>query len=45
MWDRTDITDESIFMEIEDDVFSLKYIKECIVKREGHIMILNKYMG
>lgn len=45
LWDRT-VADESV-VHIHgdlDDVFPIKYIKECTVIKDGtHIMILNKY--
>jgi pimeloyl-ACP methyl ester carboxylesterase len=45
LWDRT-VADESV-IHIHgemDDVFPIKYIKECtVVKGGSHIMILNKY--
>ncbi|MEZ7499886.1 alpha/beta hydrolase [Flavobacterium sp. Arc3] len=45
LWDRT-VADESV-IHIHgemDDVFPIKYIKECTVVKGGtHIMILNKY--
>jgi len=45
LWDRT-VADESV-VHIHgdmDDVFPIKYIKECTVVKGGtHIMILNKY--
>lgn len=45
LWDRIDIDSEVIHIHGDaDDVFPIKYIKDCIVLKGGtHIMILNKY--
>lgn len=45
LWDRIDIDSEVIHIHGDaDDVFPIKYIKDCIVLKRGtHIMILNKY--
>lgn len=45
LWDRT-IVDESVIHihGDQDDVFPIKYIRNCIVVKGGsHVMILNKY--
>ena len=45
MWDRKEVDQNVIHIHgDEDDVFPVKYIKNCIVVKGGtHIMILNKY--
>ena len=45
LWDRTVIDENVIHIHGDaDDVFPIKYIKNCIVVKGGtHIMILNKY--
>lgn len=45
LWDRTIIDENVIHIHGDaDDVFPIKYIKNCIVVKGGtHIMILNKY--
>ena len=45
LWDRTVVDENVIHIHGEvDDVFPIKYIKNCIVVKGGtHIMILNKY--
>jgi pimeloyl-ACP methyl ester carboxylesterase len=45
LWDRTEIDKNIIHIHGDaDDVFPIKYIKECIIVKGGtHIMILNKY--
>lgn len=45
LWDRTVIDENVIHIHGEaDDVFPIKYIKNCVVVKGGtHIMILNKY--
>lgn len=45
LWDRTVADDSVIHIQGDmDDVFPIKYIKECTVVKGGtHIMILNKY--
>ncbi|WP_281239044.1 alpha/beta fold hydrolase [Flavobacterium praedii] len=45
MWDRKEADQNVIHIHgDEDDVFPIKYIKNCIVVKGGtHIMILNKY--
>ncbi|SHF78352.1 hypothetical protein SAMN05444396_101370 [Flavobacterium segetis] len=45
LWDRTVVDESVIHIHGDaDDVFPIKYIKDCIVVKGGaHIMILNKY--
>nr|WP_314897269.1 alpha/beta hydrolase [uncultured Flavobacterium sp.] len=45
LWDRTIADEQVIHIHGEaDDVFPIKYIKNCVVVKGGtHIMILNKY--
>lgn len=45
LWDRTVVDENVIHIHGDaDDVFPIKYIKNCIVVKGGtHIMILNKY--
>jgi pimeloyl-ACP methyl ester carboxylesterase len=45
LWDRTEADKNVIHIHGDEDaVFPIKYIKDCIVVKEGtHIMILNKY--
>lgn len=45
LWDRTVIDKNIIHIHgDDDDIFPIKYIKDCIVVKGGtHIMILNKY--
>jgi len=45
LWDRTVVDESVIHIHGDmDDVFPIKYIKECTVVKGGtHIMILNKY--
>ncbi len=45
LWDRTVVDDTVIHIHgDEDEVFPMKYIKNCIVVKGGtHVMILNKY--
>ena len=45
MWDRTEVDPDVIHIHGSlDDVFPIKYIKDCIVVEGGtHVMILNKY--
>lgn len=45
LWDRTTVDKEVIHIHGDaDDVFPIKYIKNCMVVKGGtHIMILNKY--
>lgn len=45
LWDRTVVDQNVIHIHgDEDDIFPIKYIKNCIVVKGGtHIMILNKY--
>jgi len=45
LWDRTEIDENVIHIHGDaDDVFPMKYIKDCIVVKGGtHIMILNKF--
>jgi pimeloyl-ACP methyl ester carboxylesterase len=45
LWDRMVVDEKVIHIHgEEDDVFSIKYIKKCIVVKGGtHIMILNKF--
>ncbi|MES2577480.1 MAG: alpha/beta hydrolase [Bacteroidota bacterium] len=45
LWDRTVVDEDVIHIHGDmDDVFPIKYIKNCVVVKGGtHIMILNKY--
>ena len=45
LWDRIDVCPDVIHIHGDaDDVFPIKYIKDCIVVKGGtHVMILNKY--
>ena len=45
LWDRTNIDLDVIHIHGDaDDVFPIKYIKDCIIVEGGtHIMIINKY--
>lgn len=45
LWDRTEVDTTVVHIHGDmDDVFPIKYIKNCIVVKGGtHIMILNKY--
>lgn len=45
LWDRTVVDEKVIHIHGDmDDVFPIKYIKNCVVVKGGtHIMILNKY--
>ena len=45
LWDRTVADEKVIHIHGDmDDVFPIKYIKNCVVVKGGtHIMILNKY--
>ena len=45
LWDRIDADPDVIHIHGDlDDVFPIKYIKDCIVVKGGtHVMILNKY--
>ena len=45
LWERKDVDSEVVHIHGEaDDVFPIKYIKNCIVVKGGtHVMILNKY--
>jgi pimeloyl-ACP methyl ester carboxylesterase len=45
LWDRTAVDESVIHIHGDlDDVFPIKYIKDCVVVKGGtHIMILNKY--
>jgi hypothetical protein len=45
LWNRTVVDEKVIHIHGDtDDVFPIKYIKDCIVVKGGtHIMILNKY--
>lgn len=45
LWDRNEIDEKVIHIHGDkDDVFPIKYIKNCIIVKGGtHIMILNKY--
>jgi pimeloyl-ACP methyl ester carboxylesterase len=45
LWDRTEVDEDVIHIHGDmDDVFPMKYIKNCTVVKGGtHVMILNKY--